>query len=75
MIDGYEVKQMAKAKKESHPLTIRMDLTLYDRLKDYCERSGQSQTVALERALKAYIDAYDEKEEGYGDKKVYSERQ
>lgn len=66
---------MARAKKESHPVTIRMEQELFERLEQFCERSGQPKTVALERALKAYIDAYDEKEEGYGDKKVYSERQ
>ena len=36
-----------------------MEQGLFDRMEDFCERSGQSKTVALERALTAYIDAYD----------------
>lgn len=50
---------MAKAKKESQPLSIRMEQTLYDRLTSFCDRSGQSKTTAIERALTQYIDEYD----------------
>ena len=50
---------MARKKKNSHPITIRMEQVLYDRLEEYCKRSGQPKTVALERALTNYIDKYD----------------
>lgn len=50
---------MARPKKESHPITIRMAQELFDRLNDFCDRSGQSKTVAIERALTEYINAYD----------------
>lgn len=50
---------MARPKKESHPITIRMAQELFDRLNDFCDRSGQPKTVAIERALAEYIDAYD----------------
>jgi len=40
-----------------------MDAKLFDRLSDYCERSGQTKTVAIERALAMYIDDYDNKME------------
>lgn len=50
---------MAKKKKEWDPISIRMDQKLNNRLIDYCDRSGQSKTVAIERAVEAYIDAYD----------------
>ena len=53
---------MARARKDSHPITIRMEQGLYDRLEKYCKQSGQPKTVALERALTSYIDAYDKKE-------------
>lgn len=51
---------MARAKKESHPVTIRMEQVLFERMTEFCERSGQPKTVAIERALTEYIDAYDE---------------
>lgn len=51
---------MARLKKDSHPFSIRMDQLLYDRLTDYCQRSGQSKTVAIERAVEKFINEYDE---------------
>ena len=56
---------MARPKKDSHPITIRMEQDLYDRLEKYCKKSGQPKTVALERALTNYIDLYDKKEAEY----------
>ena len=53
---------MARQKKDSHPITIRMEQGLYERLEKYCKQSGQPKTVALERALTSYIDTYDKKE-------------
>lgn len=50
---------MARPRKPSHPVTIRMEQKIFDRLNDFCERSGQPKTVAIERALKEYIDTYD----------------
>ena len=51
---------MARPKKPNHPVTVRLEQELYDRLNDFCERSGQPKTVAIERALRAYIEDYDE---------------
>lgn len=53
---------MARPQKPNKSVAIRMDIDLYDRLNDYCERSGQSKTTAIERALAMYIDDYDEKQ-------------
>ncbi len=50
---------MARPKKNSSPVTIRMDQEVYERLNAFCERSGQPKTTAIERALIEYIDAYD----------------
>ena len=50
---------MARPKKDSSPVTIRMDQKIYERLNTFCERSGQPKTTAIERALTEYIDAYD----------------
>ena len=55
---------MARPKvRETQSFTIRMDKELFDRLGDYCERSGQTKTIAIERALGMYIDDYDHKME------------
>lgn len=50
---------MGRPKKDHHPVTVRMEQELYDRMNNFCKRSGQSKTVAMERALKQYIDKYD----------------
>jgi len=53
---------MARSKtRETQSITIRMDAALFDRLCDYCDRSGQTKTVAIERALDMFIDDYDAK--------------
>ena len=49
------------AEKTTQPVSLRMKLELYNRLLDFCESSGQSKTVAIERALTMYIDDYDAK--------------
>lgn len=49
---------MAKTKKDSKPLSIRMDRSTFDRLNEYCGDSGQSKTIAIERAINQYIDNY-----------------
>lgn len=51
---------MAKKIKESHPFSIRMDKAIFERLNQFCEKAGQSKTVAIERAIDKYIDEYDE---------------
>lgn len=50
---------MARPRKESHPITVRLEQNIYDQLNDFCERSGQPKTVAIERAIKTYIESFD----------------
>ena len=52
---------MTRTKKDSHPFSIRMDIETYERLNTYCEASGQSKTLAIERAINMYIDDYEAK--------------
>ena len=49
---------MARPKKENHPISIRMDKAIYDRLTAFCAASGQPKTVAIERAIAAYVNEY-----------------
>ena len=50
---------MNREKKKSQPMSIRIEKTIADRLSDFCVKSGQSKTTAIERAIVAYIDNYD----------------
>lgn len=52
---------MPRAKKDSKPFSIKMDSDVYERLKTYCEKSGQSKTLAIERAVNMFIDDYEQK--------------
>ena len=50
---------MARAKKDYHPFSIRMETDTYERLQEYCRISGQPKTVAIERAINMFIDYYE----------------
>ncbi len=56
---------MPRQKKDAQPISIKMDRATFDRLEAYCERAGQSKTVAIERALNKLIDEYDDMVEAY----------
>lgn len=49
---------MGRPKKDNHPVTIRISTPLLERLNQFVEDSGQPKTVAMERALSMYMDAY-----------------
>lgn len=51
-----------KTKKTSHPITVRLEQAIYDRLNQFVEDSGQPKTVALTRALTMYMDDYYERQ-------------
>lgn len=55
---------MARPRKESHPITVRLEQKIFDSLNDYCDKSGQSKTVAIERALQMYIGDYNSYSKG-----------
>lgn len=53
---------MARPKKNGTYLNVCIDSTVYDRLNRFSEDAGQAKTVAVERALTAYLDDYEEKQ-------------
>lgn len=53
---------MARPKKDGTYLNVRIETSVYDRLKKFSEEAGQSKTVAVEHALMAYMDDYEEKQ-------------
>lgn len=50
---------MARPKKNGKYINVCIDAPIYTRLEAMCEDSGQSKTVAVERALIAYLDSYE----------------
>ena len=50
---------MPRPRQDAHPVSIKMSTEILERLEDYCNRSGQTKTVAIERAITRYIDEYD----------------
>ena len=61
---------MPRQKKDAQPISIKMDRATFDRLEAYCERAGQSKTVAIERALNKLIDEYDDMVKAYESRKA-----
>ena len=43
-------------------MNICIETPIYERLEALCLDAGQTKTVAVERALMAYLDDYDEKQ-------------
>ena len=54
---------MARPKKNGTYLNVCIESSIYDRLTRFSEEAGQAKTVAVERALTAYLDDYDQKQE------------
>ena len=52
---------MARPKKNGTYLNVCIETPIYERLVSLCEDAGQTKTVAVERALSAYLDDYDKK--------------
>ena len=53
---------MGRPKKNGTYLNICIETPIYERLEALCVDAGQTKTVAVERALMAYLDDYDEKQ-------------
>ena len=51
---------MARPKKNGTYLNVCIETSIYERLEKLCEDAGQTKTVAVERALTAYLDDYAE---------------
>lgn len=53
---------MARQKKNGTYLNVCIETPIYERLEELCVDAGQTKTVAVERALIAYLDDYEEKQ-------------
>ena len=53
---------MARPKKNGTYLNVCIETPIYERLKALCSDAGQTKTIAVERALLAYLDDYELKQ-------------
>ena len=51
---------MPRPKKDNRAISVRIATPVLFRLNDFCKKSGQTKTTAIERAIEMYIDQYDE---------------
>ena len=49
---------MARTKKDAKILNIKLEREIYEKLERFCDESGQSKTVAVERFLNKALDEY-----------------
>lgn len=56
-------KTMPREKKDARILNIKLATPVYDRLDAFCSESGLSKTVAAEKILMQFFDAYFERPE------------
>ena len=52
---------MSRQKKDGKYLNVYLDKLIYDALEKFCQESGQSKTIAVERAIQKYIEDKKEK--------------
>lgn len=52
---------MARAKKDGEKISLFLNKEIVDRLRAYADEKGQTLTMAMERAIKAFLDEEDKK--------------
>ena len=54
---------MARPKKDSQVINLNIERSIYDKFVEFCDNTGLTKTVVVERALEMYIDAMNENPE------------
>lgn len=54
---------MPRPKKDSKVLNIKLSVPVYNKLEEFCDESGQTKTLAVERFLNKCLDEYFSKPE------------
>ena len=54
---------MARPKKDSQVVNLNMERSIYDKFVEFCDNTGLTKTVVVERALEMYIAAMNENPE------------
>ena len=47
---------MPRKKKDSRNFTCKFDREIFERLEEFCQLSGQSKTIVVERAVQKYLE-------------------
>ena len=58
-----EVRSMARPKKNGQYLNVKIDVSVYQRLEDFCENTGYSKTAVVERALTSLMNNHEAEQE------------
>ena len=53
---------MSRQKKDFKALNCKLDSTIWDALDNHCEETGISKTFAVEKAVKKYLEDYQEQQ-------------
>lgn len=64
---------MARPKKNGTYLNVCIEKPIYDRLVALCDDAGQTKTIAVERALTAYLDDYEDKRQKLKELEAHTE--
>lgn len=54
---------MPRPKKDGKVLNIKLSVSVYDKLEEFCDESGQTKTLAVERFLNKCLNEYFSKPE------------
>lgn len=54
---------MARPKKDSQVVNLNIERSIYDKFVEFCDNTGLTKTVVVERALEMYIDTMNENPE------------
>ena len=54
---------MARPKKDSQVVNLNIERSIYDKFVEFCDNTGLTKTVVVERSLEMYIDAMNENPE------------
>ena len=49
---------MSRTKKDAKILNVKLDREIHEQLEDFCEESGMTKTIAVEKILKHYLEGY-----------------
>lgn len=52
---------MAREKKDGRHINLYIEREIIEQLENYCDEVGQTKTVAIERALKQYLEEYQDR--------------
>lgn len=52
---------MSRTKKDAKTLNIKLDREIHEQLEQFCDESGMTKTIAVEKILRYYFEGYFER--------------